>query len=242
MSTEPRTLNVLFVCSGNIMRSVISEALLAVRSREFLGDAHGLLAAESCGLEADPDSPPHDDALRAMEHLGIPEPGTRSSRIYLEQIENSDLVVTMTRQQTYVLGSRFPERMGTYFSIIELNGSIETLLEWRRTDMDSRDWISAALSLEPADLGRGLELAALRLTEAFRPFLRPLPGVPLNIAELLMHFSPCFHQVSGVHDPIGGAPEETLRCADLLDAEVTRVVRGLLALACAELEHNRTAK
>jgi protein-tyrosine phosphatase len=238
MSSEPRTLNVLFVCSGNIMRSVVSEALLAVLAREFLGDASGLLAAESCGLEADPDSPPHDEALRALEHLGIPGPSTRSARIDLEKINKADLVVTMTRQQTYVLGSRFPERMGKYFSIIELNGSIETLLEWRRSDMDSRDWVRAADELEPEELGRGLELAAMRLTEAFRPFLRPLPGVPLNIAELLRHFSPCFHQVSGVHDPIGGAPEETLKCADLLEAEVTRMVRGLLALACVELEHN----
>lgn len=233
MAEDGGGLNLLFICSGNIMRSVISECVLRGRAAEMLGDIDGLMAAESCGLEAKPDAPPHDEALRAVEYLGVPLCETGASPTDSERLERCDLAVTMTRQQLYVLASRFPDLKQKYFSLIELNGAIETLLELCGTGLDGRDWAVEARRLVPAELGKALKESVAEITSAQRELLWPLPGVKLNISELLTLFSPCFHQVSGVHDPLGGTPEETLRCARLLDTEVTRLLRGLLALACS---------
>lgn len=228
-------LNILFICSGNIMRSVISECLLRARSAELLEQSEALFSAESCGLEAQPDAPPHDDALEALAHLGVPACGTGASRADDEHLRRCDLAVTMTRQQEYVLASRFPEHKRKYFSLIELNGAIGTLLLWRETSLEGRDWVSEAGRLPTAELATGLTLAASALAAAPRELLFPLPGAELSIYELLTRFSPCFHQASGIHDPIGGAAEEKFKCASLIDTEVTRLLYGLLALACIEL-------
>ena len=58
-----------------------------------------------------------------------------------------------------------------------------------------------------------------------RELFIPLEGVPLNVLELMTLFAPCFYQVSGVHDPMGGTEEELESCARQLDREVTPVPR-----------------
>lgn len=214
------------------MRSVISECVLRERARTFLGESSGVLTTESCGLEAQPDAPPHDDALLALEHLGVPVCDTGASRADEEHMGRCDLAIAMTRQQSYVLANRFPAHMNKYFSLIEINGAIETLLERREVTVESGDSIADARRMSPGELDRGLRLAAASLSSERREFMKPLAGVPLNIFELLTLFSTCFHQVSGIHDPIGGASAEKFKCADLLDGEVTLLLRGLLALTC----------
>jgi protein-tyrosine-phosphatase len=227
--------NILFVCSGNIMRSVVSECVLRARTREILGETDGLMTAESCGLEAQPEMPPHEQARIALEYLGVSLCDTKASRADEDHMRRCDLAITMTRQQSYILASRFPDQIRKCFSLIELNGVIDTQLELRGTSLASRDWEGEARGLTAGELGRGLELAADILTIVPRELMRPIAGVNLYIAELLLLFSPCYHQVSGVHDPIGGSLEETQKCARLLDSEVTLLLRGLLALAICEL-------
>ncbi len=233
MQARPKGLNLLFICSGNIMRSVISECVLRARAGELLGGTAFLFNAESCGLEANPGAPPHEEALRALDYLGVPLCDTGASPTDDERLARCDLAVTMTRQQLYVLTSRFPEPSRKFFSLIELNGAIETLLEMRgqRQSLGERDWASLARDASAEELSEGLGRAAAEITGLQREFVRQLPGVQLNIFELLTRFSPCFHQTSGVHDPLGGPPEETLRCARLLNTEITNLLDGLLALA-----------
>ncbi len=227
-------IKILFICSGNIMRSVISECLFAARAGELLGRSDSIFSVGSCGLEAVTDMPPHSDALAALEYLGVPLIETAAARADEERLADCDLAVTMTRQQSYVLASRFPAERRKYFSMMEINGAIETLLEIRGTGLDERDWMAEARLLRPEELRRRLGLAVNVLHHSIRELMRPLAGVPLNIVELLTLFSPCFHQVSGVHDPIGGSREETHRCASILDREVTMLLRGLVALALSE--------
>jgi len=214
------------------MRSVISECVLRELARTFLGESSGILNTESCGLEAQPDAPPHGDAVLALEHLGVPVCDTGASRAEEEHLRRCDLAITMTRQQSYVMANLFPENMNRYFSLIEINGAIETLLERRGESIDSGDWIEQARGMPSDDLDRRLREAAAFLATQRREFMKPLAGVPLNIYELMTLFSTCFHQVSGIHDPIGGASAEKFKCADLLDKEVTMLLHGLLALAC----------
>jgi protein-tyrosine-phosphatase len=224
-------MKILFVCSGNIMRSVISECVLRERARTLMGESSHILSIGSCGLEAQPDAPPHGDAVQALEHLGVPICDTGACPVDQEHLSGCDLAVTMTRQQSYVMANRFPADMKKYFSLIEINGAIETLLERRGERLYEGNWVEQAREMSPEDLDRRLRNASASLASQRREFLKPLAGVPLNIYELLTLFSPCFHQVSGIHDPIGGATEDKFNCARLLDREVTQLLQGLLAMA-----------
>ncbi len=205
-----------FVCTGNLLRSVLCERLAIQRAPGVIGDAGVGLVASSSGLEADPGQGAHRDCETAMELLGlsggIPAP-TRTSE---EVLERADLVVAMTRQQCYVLASRYPAQRRKVFSLIEINGAIETLMDGSQGGSGGADG--------------ALDRATEALQTAGRETMRPLPGVPLDIRQLMTLFGPCFYQVSGVHDPMGGTPAEVERCARILDEEVTNLLAGLLRL------------
>ena len=218
------------------MRSVIAESVFLARAGELLGDRAPALEAESGGLQAVENSVPHPDCVQALEFLGIPECGSTASRLSEEIMDRSDLVVTMTRQQSYQMAHRFPEHTSRFFSLIEVNGAIETLLESLGISLDERDLEEVAGGLSELELGKALNGAVSALREAPRELMRPIPGVPLDVRELMTRFSPCFYQVSAIHDPIGGTAEETERCARQIDTEVTRFVRGVILLALSDTQ------
>ena len=210
---------------------MIAESVFLARAGELLGDRAHSLEAESGGLQAVENSAPHPDCVQALELLGIPQCGSTASRLSEEIMERSDLVLTMTRQQCYQMAHKFPEYKRRCFALIEINGAIETILESRGTALEDRDWEKLARGLPDAELSEALDGAASALRDAPRELMRPIPGVPMNVRELMTLFSTCFYQVSGIHDPIGGTEEETERCARQIDTEVTRLLRGMLTLA-----------
>lgn len=206
-----------FVCTGNLLRSVLCERLAVEKSPVILGEAARELEVSSSGLEADPGHPAHPDCELALEKLGlacvIPAPARTTEEI----VSGADLVTAMTRQQCYVLASRFPEHRRKLFSLVETNGAIETLMDGRP-------------SPGQAESSGALNRAARALRQARRETMRPLPGVPMDTRQLMTLFGPCFYQVSGIHDPMGGTRDEVERCARLLEREITKLLEGLLAL------------
>ncbi len=194
------------------------------------------MTAWSAGLDAEDDSPAHPKAQAALELLGLPPSEGASSLVDGDLVSGADLAVTMTRQQCYQLASRFPEQGRICFSLIELNGALETLLEWKGTSVDGRDWGAEARAMDREELEARLERARGELTSAPRELLRPLPGVSLDIRRLMTQFATCFYHVSGVQDPVSGTKADMIRCAHLIDSEVTAMLKGLLALALAMTE------
>ncbi|MFH1150558.1 MAG: hypothetical protein V1748_08800 [Actinomycetota bacterium] len=224
-------MRVLFVCAGNIMRSVVAECVLSARCTEILGNNALLVTASSAGLEAEDDSPAHPKAQAALELLGLPLSEGSSSLVDEDLMVSADLAVTMTRQQCYQLASRFPEHGSMCFSLIELNGALETLLEWKGVSADGRDLSEELRAVDRAELEAGLQRALGELRSAPRELLRPLPGVDLDVRRLMTQFATCFYHVSGVQDPVSGTRQDMVRCAHLIDSEVTAMLEGLLALA-----------
>lgn len=224
-------MKILFICAGNICRSVIAECVARERAREMLGGRAGVFSFESSGISAENDSAPHPECMRALELLGMSAVDSTSSITDSEHMERADIAVTMTRQQCYVLAGRFAENRRKCFSLLDLNGALETLLDWRGADLGAA---GSALAMPAEELEDALGAAADTVRRAPREEMRALAGVPLTIRELMTLFSPCFHQVSGVHDPVGGTPEEYECCARLIDTEVTLMLKGLLALAATE--------
>lgn len=223
-------MRLLFICAGNLMRSVMAECVLRERA-SVLGDLAQTVTAESCGLKAEAGSPPHPEAIRALKNLGIPACDTTSSLADDDMMGRADLALTMTRQQCYVLASRFPDNKGKCYSLVEVNGAVEMLLEQRGIDVGGDDWGARARALSPEELSARLETVAQAIRDIPREKVRQIPGMTMDVRELMTLFAPCFYQASGIHDPLSGTAEDMARCAELVDREVTSLLKGLLALA-----------
>ncbi|MFI9404044.1 low molecular weight phosphatase family protein [Nocardia sp. NPDC052316] len=88
-------MHVLFVCNGNVCRSVIAERLTRAIAVE-----HALpnLTAESAGTRALVGFPVEPLAAQAIEGLGGDASNFKARRLKDEMVDNADLVLTMTQQ------------------------------------------------------------------------------------------------------------------------------------------------
>lgn len=103
-----RTLNVLFVCTGNTCRSVLAQAFLERIWEEVSGEnrqvnvfSAGVAPAEGLGAS--------EEALAVLRSYGIDFCGHRSSRVTPELVQQAHYIFTMTRGQRDYLLNCFPE-------------------------------------------------------------------------------------------------------------------------------------
>ena len=102
MNSEKR---VIFVCSGNICRSPIAEALLASRnSAQELSLASG--SAGTLGIE---DHAANPDAVRALEETGLNLKNHRSRAITDELLVKAFAIVVMAPEHEEYLLNRHPD-------------------------------------------------------------------------------------------------------------------------------------
>ncbi len=97
--------NILFVCKGNICRSVFAEYRLKMMTQGTGNDYHIL----SCGLDASQSGQSPDDAITVAKEYGldltnhVPKPVTSS---YLEE---ADIVLAMEYSQLSALKKQYPK-------------------------------------------------------------------------------------------------------------------------------------
>lgn len=101
---SPRS--VLFICTGNIMRSVLGAA--AFRA-VLLAGGKGDVAVDSAGLRASPGLPAAIRTLSAAEAAGLDVRGHRSKRVDDVDVRAFDAIVVMDRLQQFELMRRFPD-------------------------------------------------------------------------------------------------------------------------------------
>ena len=96
---------ILFICTGNVCRSLMAELLMARLSQQ-----RGLgLEVRSCGVAAEIyfEIPP--GARAALADVGITPAGHVAQLVTHDLLEWADLALTMTRAHCEGLADRFPE-------------------------------------------------------------------------------------------------------------------------------------
>ena len=99
------TPRLLFVCHGNIIRSVLAAALV----RREAAQRGMALEAASAGLEAIAGRPADPRAVTAAAELGIALDGHRAQPVTAQLLAASDYVIVMDYCNEAALVSRFPE-------------------------------------------------------------------------------------------------------------------------------------
>lgn len=162
---------ILFVCTGNVCRSPMAQAMLTHRLRERRDDAAELFAVASAGTGALIGSPMEQSALDQLERLGI-VPADFAARDINEQIlDQADLILTATKQHRSLVVSTLPHVVRRTFTIKEfarLAGSLSL------DDVDA-----AAHGDDPPDRVR----AVIERVARQRGLLPPVPQHEDDIAD-----------------------------------------------------------
>jgi protein-tyrosine phosphatase len=134
---RPRpTERVLVVCTGNIHRSPLVEALL----RRHLDD-RGVPAVISSAGVVEAGRPASDEVIELLKARGIDGRGHRSSVLDADEIDSADLVLAMAREHVRAVSVEVPGAFAKAFTLRELVWRGQ-LVGPRAPDETMADWLS----------------------------------------------------------------------------------------------------
>jgi ribose 5-phosphate isomerase B len=111
---------ILFICTGNVCRSPMAEALFrhAVQGR-------GKFRVLSAGLGALDGQPPTPHSVRAMRELGIDISGQRSRMLTGELVRQADYIFGMTHSHVETIALMYPQMAEKAFLLREFDETLE---------------------------------------------------------------------------------------------------------------------
>ncbi|WP_419845337.1 hypothetical protein [Candidatus Poriferisocius sp.] len=158
-------IKVLFVCTGNICRSPMAEVLFA----HMAPDAE----VSSAGTMDWSGQPAHEYAIAAMAERGLDLSAHRSRRLSEYLVDESDLIVAMTRNHGWSVEARSEAKAAATFLPAELSRLADQV--GNRNGADSQTWVN--------------KLHSQRDTQTSNRFIgRAADEIPDPIGESLPYF------------------------------------------------------
>jgi protein-tyrosine-phosphatase len=115
--------NILFICSGNLCRSPLAEALVRHKvSFANSADLNSSIQVKSAGTSADSGLPMSLAMEIILQERGI-DSTHQSQRVTWALLDWADLVLTMTRAQKYLLLSQVPQIAAKLATLNEYSGN-----------------------------------------------------------------------------------------------------------------------
>ena len=142
--------SVLFVCTANIIRSPMAEALL----RQQVGDKAQpqTWQVSSAGTWTQAGHPPDTTVLELLGEIGIDMRGHRSREVDEHLLAASDIILVMEKSHKEALCAEFPKHAGKIFLLSEVRGETRDvldpvggpLLDYKATLAEIRDYLQDA--------------------------------------------------------------------------------------------------
>jgi glycine hydroxymethyltransferase len=111
---------ILFICTGNVCRSPMAEALFRHATA-----GRGEFRVLSAGLGAVDGQPPTAHSVRAMRERGIDISGQRSRALTTALLQQADYIFGMTRSHVEAIGLLYPQATEKTFLLREFDDSLE---------------------------------------------------------------------------------------------------------------------
>jgi protein-tyrosine phosphatase len=131
----------VFICTGNICRSPMAEALLRARLATVAPD----VAIGSAGVLFD-GRPAERNAVRALARHDIDLSGHRSRVVSLDLVEDAAVIIGMERRHVVAVADLDADLFARTFTLPELLRSVD-LVGPRPEGTDLRSWVERAGSL-----------------------------------------------------------------------------------------------
>jgi protein-tyrosine phosphatase len=135
VSAEERLFKVLFVCTGNIHRSVMGERLMRSRVRPGWP-----VAVRSAGTQAVVDHPIGEYSAIALKELGGNPEGHKARQLVTPVAASADLILTAEVAHRQIILLETPAALRRTFSLLEfarLAEQVEPLKLFERLDIDA---------------------------------------------------------------------------------------------------------
>lgn len=205
-------IEIAFICTGNICRSVMAEAFF--RQQATTDIEAGLFRVDSAGLAAKVGQVPPDEVISLMAEKGLDVSGYRAKQVEASLLQRADLLLTMTlhnSQRLLILDQGAAEKIFTLKEFVlggEKDGSVTRLNDVYLRLQRLKRWIR----LEELE-GRLWEVSGDQ------------PGGSLHF-KYFRDFH-LYDQMLTIDDPLGQSESFMRRCAEEIEEYVGRLYRLL---------------
>ncbi|WP_421118880.1 hypothetical protein ACE2AJ_16145 [Aquihabitans daechungensis] len=132
------TIDVAFICTGNICRSPMAEVLLRARLAAVAPE----VVVGSAGLLFD-DRPAERNAVRAMAKRGLDLSDHRARTITLEMLRDASVIIGMERAHVREVGNLDLDLFSRSYTLPELVAAVDVMGP-RPEGVDLRTWVETA--------------------------------------------------------------------------------------------------